>query len=329
MDGGQDATKKLGVLEYLDKETVRAYDETLRKVQDTDIKQSLQEFRENHARLAGELDDVAGRMGWRREQPSEAFRKFFDEHLDIIINAKNQDEALEGLLLIEQANLGECRRTQQAGPPLGAADIVKQMCTFEVRDVEFLATHVMPMTGLNAVAHEARSGKGAWDMSEQELHVMLSGLWFMDEQSANAYDAAMPKAGGDEVTGQFQQFHDDHVRHVKAIDNLLEKMGKTAQLPTGELEQYLSEAVAQIGRAKDQDEAMERLLLLERANSAEYESVARANIPNEEAMRLIETQQLDEQHHVAWVEIHTPLSVGYSSQSAARVGEDPTSTPGL
>jgi ferritin-like metal-binding protein YciE len=329
MDGPQDRTQNLGVLDYMDRETVRAYDETLQKVRDSDMRRSLEVFREAHARHAEELDEVAERMGWRREDPSPAFRKFFDEHMRLVKDAKGQDEAVEALLLIEQANLGECRRTQQSGPPLGAADIVKQMCNDEVRDVDYLAKHVMPMTGLTAVTHDASSGKGAWDMSEQELHVMLSGLRFMDEQSANAYDAAMPKATSDEVAGQLQLFRDDHKRHVQAIDNLLEKMGKTAQLATGELQQYLSEAIGHISRAKDQDEALERILLLERADSAEYESVARANIPNEEAMLLIEKHHLDEQHHVAWVEAHTPVSVGYASQSAPRVGEDPTSTPGL
>ncbi len=330
MDGGRgEGARKLGVLDYLDRETVRAYDETLKKVRDDEIRQSLQLFRNNHAKMADQLDDVAERMGWRRETPSESFRSFFFEHTQIIRNAKDEDEALEGLLLIEQANLGECRRTLAAGPPLGAADIVRQMCTFEERDVDYLAKHVRPMTGLTAVAHEAQSGKGAWDMSVQELYVMLSGLRFMDEQTANAYDAALPKAASDEVSGQLQLFRDDHKRHVKAIDNLLEKMGTTPQLATGELQQYLFEAIGLIGRAKDQDDALERLLLLERANSAEYESVSRANIPNEEAMRLIEQHHLDEQHHTAWVELHTPIAVGYGSQSAPRVGEDPTSTPGL
>ncbi|HEY3317063.1 MAG TPA: ferritin-like domain-containing protein [Coriobacteriia bacterium] len=324
-----EGTKKLGVLDYMDRQTVRIYDETLKKVRNAEVKAGLERFRADHASLADQLDAVAKRMGWRREEPSEAFRAFFSEHTRIVQNARDENEALEGLLLIEQANLGECRRTLSAGPPLGAADIVKQMCNFEVRDVDFLARHVLPMTGLSAVTHDAHSGKGAWDMSPEELHVMLSGLRSMDEQSANAYDAAIPKAGSDEVAGQLQAFRDDHKRHAQAIDNVLEKMGKSAELATGELQQYLSEAVGLISRAKDQDEALERMLLLERANSAEYESVSRANIPNDEAMRLVEQHHLDEQHHVAWVELHTPISVGYSSQSAPRVGEDPTSTPGL
>ena len=328
-DRQQDGTKRLGVLDYMDRETVRVYDETLRKVRDADIKRSLEGFRDDHKRLASELDEVAGRMGWRREKPSTAFQNFFEEHMRIVREAKDQDAALEGLLLIEQANLGECRRTLSGGPPLGAADIVRQMCNFEVRDVDFIAKHVMPMTGLSAVTHDAQSGKGAWDMSDQELHIMLSGLWFLDEQTADAYDAAVDKARSDEVSGQLQLFRDDHRRHVQAIGNVLEKMGKTPQLASLELQQYLSEAVAMVGRAKDQDEALERMLLLERANSAEYESVARANIPNEEAMRLVEKHHLDEQHHVSWVEGRTPIGVGYGSQSSARVGENPTSTPGL
>lgn len=329
MEGRQEGTERLGVLDYLDRQTVGVYEETLRKVRDDDIRRNLQQFRDDHARLAEELDAVAGRMGWRREEPSSAFRHFFDEHMRIVRDAKDQDSALEGLLLIEQANLGECRRTLSAGPPLGAADIVRQMCNFEVRDVDFIARHVMPMTGLAAVTHEAHSGKGAWDMSEQELHVMLSGLRFMDDQTASGYEAATAKASAEDVSAQLQMFRDDHRRHVQAIDNLLEKMGKVPQLPSLELQQYLSEAVGMIGRAKEQDDALERLLLLERANSAEYESVSRANIPSEEAMRLVQKFQADEQHHVSWVELHTPIGVGYASQSTARVGENPTSTPGL
>lgn len=330
MERGQDSTtRKLGILDYLDRETVRVYDATIRKVQDGETRVNLQRFRDDHARLAGELDQVADRMGWRRESPSQAFRHFFEEHLRVIENAKNQDEALEGLLLIEQANLGECRRTLAAGPPLGAADIVKQMCSLEVRDVEYLATHVMPMTGLSAVTHDATSGAGAWDMSEQELVVMLSGLRYMDQQTAAAYDAAMPQAQDDGVAGQLQQFRDDHIRHVQAIENLLEKMGKMWQLPTQELQQYLAEAVGIIGRATSQDDAMERVLLLERANAAEYESVARANLPTEDAMHLIDKHHLEEQHHATWVEARTPLAVGYGSQGVPRIGEDPTGTSGL
>lgn len=325
----QDTARRLGILDYLDRETVRVYDETIAKVKTPEVKQALQRFRDDHARHADELEDVAGRMGWRREQPSDAFRRFFDEHVQIIRNAKSEDEALEGLLLIEQANLGECRRTQQSGPPLGAADIVRQMCEDEVRDVDWIAKHVMPMTGLQGVAHESTGGHGAWDMSEQELHVMMSGLRFMDEQTALAYDAAITCSQSDGVTGQLQQFADDHRRHVQAIDNVLEKMGKMPQLPTGELQQYMREAVGLIGRSKTQDDAMERMLLLERANSAEYESVIRANIPNEEALRLLEKHHLEEQHHVQWVEMRTPLGVGYGSQSAPRIGEDPGAVPGL
>lgn len=330
MDGGHDAgTKKLGVLDYLDHETVRVYDETLKKVRNDDVKKNLQQFRDDHEKLAGQLDDVAKRMGWRRSEPSEAFRNFFDEHTQLIKNAKTEDEALEGLMLIEQANLGECRRTLAEGPPLGAADIVSFMCDREKRDVAYLVEHTAPQTGLSAQAHEARSGKGAWDMGMEELHVMLSALRFMDDQSATAFDTAIPKAETDEVSGQLQTFRDDHKRHVKAIDNVLEKMGKTPQLATIELQQFLSEAIGMIDRTKSQDSALEHLLLLERALAAEYESVARANIPHEEAMRLLEQHHLDEQHHVAWLELHIPVSVGYASQSAPRIGEDPTSTPGL
>lgn len=321
----QDPQIKLGVLDYMDHETVRVYDEVLRKITDPDVASELARFRGGHQRHADELDAVVERMGWRREQPSDQFKRFVAAHEQVILEATTQDETLEGLLLIEEANLGECRRTLKAGPPLGAADIVRQMCEDELRDVGFIAKHVKPMTGLQAVAHEAASGRGAWEMSDAELVIMLSGLHFMDGQTALAFEAAMPKSSDPEVAGQMRQFAEDHRRHVGAIAALLGRMGAVLQLTTEELQQYLHEAVAQIGRAKDVDDAMERLLLMERANAAEYESVGRAQMPSDEAMRLVTKHHLDEQHHVAWVEQRTPTGVGYGSSSRPGIGEDPRS----
>lgn len=330
MDGDvRDSGRKLGVLDYLDRETVRAYDEALRKIRDPEISRNLQEFREAHVRHADELDEVAERMGWRREAASKGFHAFFEEHLGVIRDAKNEEEALEGLLLIEQANLGECRRTLSMGPPLGAADIIRQMCNDEVRDVDFIARHVMQNTGISQVAHETTAPQGAWDMSDEELVIMLSGLRFMNDQTAQAYDSAIGKAETDEVSGQLQLFAQEHRGHVTQIDELMLSLGKSVQLATGELQQYLHEAVALVGRAQSQDDALERLLLLERANAAEYESIIRANISQDDALQLLEKHHLDEQHHVLWVERHTPVGATYGMSSAPGLGENPTSTPGL
>ena len=322
----KDPSGKLGILDYMDRETVRIYDEVLRKIGDAEISANLRIFREDHAKHSHELDEVAGRMGWRREEPSEAFRRFVNEHEQVILEATADDDVLEGLLLIEEANLGECRRSLAEGAPLGAADIVKRMCEDELRDVDYLIKHVKPMTGLQAVAHEAASGgRGAWEMSEPELVIMLSGLHFMDEQTTEAFDVATGKTSDAGIAGQMRQFADDHRRHATAIAAFLARIGASVQLPTEELQQYLHEAVAQVGNARDLDEAMERLLLMERANSAEYESIGRAQMPSDDAMRLVTKHHLDEQHHVAWVEQRTPVGVGYGSSSRPAIGEDPDS----
>jgi rubrerythrin len=318
----EDGERRLGLLNHMEHETVRLYDAALSKVSDGSVRTDLQAFRDDHDRHAKELDDITERQGVRHWGPSGQFSACMKEHLQVIQRARSQDEALEGLLLVEEANLGEVRRGTHEGAPMGADDLLRRMLAAEERDVTAIASAMRQQVGISGAARHAESGRGAWRMSDQELFVMLSGLRFLDEQTALALEAGATKAADPRVQGQLQQFAEDHRRHMRHVDEALEPMGG-AELPSEELQQYLHEAVASIDRARDVDDATDRLLLIERANAAEYGSMARAQIDDDAAMRLLERHHLDEQHHVLWLEEHSPVGAAYGTTSAPGIGEDP------
>jgi rubrerythrin len=318
---GQDGGRRIGVLDHMQHETVRFYDAALQKVDDQQLRGQLQQFRDDHDRCARELDDLAGSLGAWTGEPSQQFHAFVEEHLQVVQQAQGKDQALEGLLLMEEANLGEVRRGIQEGLQQ-TGDLLDRMLDDEQRDVDFIAKNMRPSVGIDDAAKSAVSGTPVWTMSEQECAVMCSGLRFLDEQTSIALDTAAEISKDQATQAQLQEFAEDHRRHVKHLDELLGGMGGT-QLPTEELQHYMHEAVASVGRAKDADDAMDRLLLLERANAAEYGSVARAQMPSDEAQRLMEKHHIDEQHHVAWIEQHSPVGAAYGTSSGPRVGEDP------
>lgn len=319
---GQDGERRIGVLDHMQHETVRFYDAVLQKVDDRQIRGQLQQFRDDHEQCARQLDDVVGAMGVSGGERSQQFHSFVEEHLRVVQQARSKDQALEGLLLIEEANLGECRRSIRDGAPQQARDLVQRVCDDEQRDIDYIAKNMRPSVGIDDAARNAKSGTPAWQMSDQEATIMLSGLRYVDDQTAIAFDTAADKCTDQAMQAQLQEFAEDERRHVQRLDDLLSSMGG-AQLPTEELQHYMHEAVAQVDRARDADDALDRLLLLERANAAEYESVARAQMPSDDAMRLVEKHHLDEQHHVQWIEQHSPVGAGYGTSTGPRVGEDP------
>lgn len=155
----QEATRRLDTLEYLDQETVRVYDEAVARLDDPQTAERLREFRRDHERHVGEFADLAGRIEWSRGGPSQQFRQFMDEHLRVVQQASGRDRILEGLLLVERANLVELRRALEADLPGEAQETVRRSFEDEQRHVSYVEEQMASAVGLAGAARDARHGR--------------------------------------------------------------------------------------------------------------------------------------------------------------------------
>lgn len=152
----------------------------------------------------------------------------------------------------------------------------------------------------------------------------MQTLWYMDHETVGMYGQAVSKAEDPQVSDALRGFMEDHERHARELRDLLERMAGFTGEASDDLVRFVEEESRLVGEAIDEDELMERMLLAELANAAEYRLATEVDMPRGVGADLVRGHYADERRHVEFLERHTPSSaVDLKRAQAARVGVGP------
>ncbi|HEY3317058.1 MAG TPA: hypothetical protein VGK50_01360 [Coriobacteriia bacterium] len=130
----------------------------------------------------------------------------------------------------------------------------------------------------------------------------LARLSWLETATVRAYDSVEHKVSGEDLRQRLGGFRADHARHLARMHRLLERTAGGAE-PSAEFIRFVREELELIERTRDPAEAMEHLLLIERANASFFTDALASDLPAE-AEQLVAEEREDELRHVDEVELH-------------------------
>jgi len=134
---------------------------------------------------------------------------------------------------------------------------------------------------------------------------LLDNLEYVDQETAEAYLAAVDKTVTEDMARQFDVFREEHDAHVAAYADIATRLGWPRGGPS-QSDRFRAESRRErVERARDQDDTVEALLAIEQENLDEYRHAVAQDLPDE-ARAILTRHADDEQRHVDYLLRHTP-----------------------
>lgn len=130
----------------------------------------------------------------------------------------------------------------------------------------------------------------------------LSELVQLDIDAVNAYETALKQIDHQEIHQSIELFRQDHLRHIRDLNDLIVKMGGTPVEFTKDLKGYLIDgmtALRSVTGTKGALKAMETNEVITNKNYSEAVEEC-SNLP-EEALVLLRQNYADEKRHLAFI----------------------------
>lgn len=144
-------------------------------------------------------------------------------------------------------------------------------------------------------------------VDERTAAAELARLSWLETATVRAYDSVEYKVTDEDLKQRLGGFRADHARHLSRMHRLLEKTAGGVA-PSPEFIEFVREELSLLQRADDVAEAMEHLLLIERANASFFADALAEGLPAE-AEQLVAEEREDELRHVDEVGLHIPQSI--------------------
>ncbi len=133
----------------------------------------------------------------------------------------------------------------------------------------------------------------------------LARLSWLETATVRAYDSVEHRITDEDLRQRLGGFRSDHARHLSRMHRLLEKTAGGVE-PSGEFMSFVREELRLVERAPDPADAMEHLLLIERANASFFADALASGLPAE-VEQLVAEEREDEMRHVEEVELHVAV----------------------
>lgn len=160
----QETARTLDALLYMDRMTVRLYDEAIAKL-DEQTTATLTKFRDDHQRHEQRLGRLAG--GRKPEDPSDDVKSLVEEHARVMRAAQGRDAIMEALLIAERTNAAMYDAADNLQTSGDISQTLSQHHADEHTHVEFVEQHVPVLAAVIS---------GAGESGQHEISCMTGGL---------------------------------------------------------------------------------------------------------------------------------------------------------
>lgn len=139
--------KRLNDLMHLDVDAVRAYDETIEKIDDTVVATQLREYREDHQRHVDDLRAAVMRVGGQPEEARPDFKGMLIEGMTKLRSAMGEEQALKAMHQNEEVTNRHYRDALEWDMPEDIRDIVQRGYSDEQRHIRYVEERLSVATG--------------------------------------------------------------------------------------------------------------------------------------------------------------------------------------
>ena len=137
-------------------------------------------------------------------------------------------------------------------------------------------------------------------MEKRAMIEKLSSLMKLDYDAAQAYETALKYIKDDDIHERISEYHDDHLRHVKSLEEAIRGLGGTPPPETTTIRGLFLEGAAVMQGITGTEGSLRALLTGERVTNKAYNDVLDLQF-TPEIRSTIDLFYRDEQKHIRYI----------------------------